>query len=676
MWQKLPKVRGAPVFQPKPLPPCDWKAPSTSDLPSLRGLKRISFDIETHDENLEELGPGTRRGSYVVGIALGTEDGRRWYFPTRHEGGGNMDEAQVKRWAHHELNNFDGEVIGAHIIYELEFMAMPEWDVTFRNTKGFHDVLLAEPLIDEWRRDGYSLDAVGTYHFGNAGRKATEMLEAAALCMGGWRTDRQVKSNLWRFPAAYVGAYGEGDADRPLRILEKQLAIIEKDRLSEVYDVERGLIPLLLAMRLRGVPVNMARAEEVNARMLTERDQCLARVRHLAGPQAELMAPESFANALRDRGLEIPLTAKTRKPSITKGWLKQYEGKDALVDAIQAGRRVEKIINTYTGTIARYAVNGRIYAEFPQLKGEDGGTIARFSSKSPNLQNQPARDEELGPLTRSVFEPEQGEVWERQDASQIEFRLLVNYSALAKDKYGQPLKGAEEARLAYTNDPTTDFHALTATILGVDPADSFVRKRVKNVNFGSVYFGGEETIARTMGCSVQEARDFLAKYHARLPFVRGIGIVAMDIARERGEIRTLLNRAQRFTLYEPRHQRVKPGDKKERKAQMLPYDEAVRTFGANNVQRAFCHAGLNRALQGSAADILKKGMLDIWRSGVCDVLGAPLVTVHDELGLSVPQTPSGNEAAAYARRCMETAIKLCVPLRVDYSQGANWGECK
>lgn len=1030
LWQALPKERGAPIFQPRPLPPCAWKAPT--ELPSLRGLKRISFDIETYDPDLIELGPGTRRGAYVVGLALGTEDGRRWYFPVRHQGGGNMDEAQVKRWAHEELNQYDGEIVGAHLLYDLEHMAMPEWNVTFPRVRGFHDVLLAEPLIDEWRPNGYSLDAVGGYHFGEEGHKRHETLFAAAINMGGWRTERQVKSNLWRLPAAYVGEYGEGDADLPLRILERQLPLIEKEELGAVYDVERGLLPLLLAMRLRGVPVNVARAEEVHERVLKERDKWLSEVKRLAGPQAELMAPASFAKALQDRGLQIPVTAKTKQPSVTKAWLKQYEGKDALVDAIQAGRRVDKIISTYTGNVLRYNIGGRIFAEFPQLKGENGGTIARFSSSKPNLQNQPARDEELGPLTRSIFEPESGEVWERQDAcltgdteiitidgikpirdlvlnpvpvlsaygaerlafnkvtraqcmgvrpvyeitlqngstvrcteehewidrwgkvietrnlrerrengssrqrfageclahvhtqnskyqtwcikslhnyvtahiliaeyeygpcpdgyevdhkdgdasnwargnlqylpisvnrghaasrwwnkatqeerdartkalvegqkvnrrsyegennpnygkkrpgvggrpkngsfapclicgkdvyskpsnpkefcsiacytasgrssqrkrekasrfaakvqpiinsieggptdiveelnrrgvptpsgrgkwwpttvtavmqntphnhrvvsvryagmepvyaltvedahtyvlanglvsgnSQIEFRILVHMAASAKDRTGRPLPGAEEARAAYATDPTTDFHALTATMIGVDPTDKIARKRVKSTNFGAVYMGGEETLARTIGCSLEEARAFLKTYHSKLPFVRQIGLIAMDTAKSRGYVRTLLGRRQRFTMWEPRGHINKGGGKQERKEHMMLYDEAVSTYGENGIQRAFCHAGLNRVLQGSAADILKKGMQDAWRAGVCDVLGAPLVTVHDELGWSVPPGDKhAEEAAAEARRSMENAIPLCLPLMVDYDQGPNWGACK
>lgn len=655
------------------LPDSDWKPPT--ELPTLkgRGIKRISFDCETHDEDLLTLGPGTRRGSYVVGIALGTDDGYRGYFPVRHEGGGNMDPDKVRAWAKSELNEFDGEVVGAHLLYDLEFMAMPEWGVTFKKAKGFHDILLAEPLIDEWRPHGYSMDDVADYHLNE--NKRHELLYAWGAA-NGWSSERQVKSNLWRAHSSFVGPYGEGDVDLPLRIFEKQEQELQAQGLQEVYDLERGLIPLLLAMRLRGVPVNVHRAEQVHEQMLTERKRWLEVLRqHARNPAADFFAVETFAPALVSRGLPVPRTAKKGKLSVTKPWLEQFRGKDALVDAVLAGRRVDKVISTYTSNILNYNIKGRIYAEFPQLKGERGGTIARFSSARPNLQNQPARDEELGPLTRSIFEPEEGEDFERQDESQIEYRLLVDTAAKTTDpRTRRPLDGAQEALAAYQNDPSTDFHKMAAEMVGVDPEDKILRKRVKNVNFCRVYMGGDDKIASTAGISIEEARTFAREYDKRMPFVRQLGMLAMNVAESTGYVKTLLGRRQRFTLFEQR--RLEKGlSKADRKKGMMLYDQAVETYGENNIRRAFCHAALNRILQGSAADVLKKALKDTWDSGICDVIGAPLITVHDENDWSVPRTPAAQEAIKEARHIMENTVKLRVPLKVDYDRGPNWGAC-
>jgi len=673
-WTAQPKDRMRQTFGLQPLPESDWTPPT--ELPSLAGVKRLSFDIETRDDDLKSLGPGSRRGSYIVGLAVGTDTGQRAYMPVRHEGGGNMDEAKVRAWAKEELNAFTGEVVGAHLLYDLEFMAMPEWGVTFKNARGFHDILLAEPLIDEWRPHGYSMDDVAEYHLGE--NKRHEILYAWGAA-NGWTSESKVKANLWRAHSSFVGAYGEGDVDLPLRIFAEQEKIIQEQGLQEVYDLERGLIPILLAMRLRGVRVNVARAETVHAQLVQERDKWVEEVRRLCGKRgADIWAPDSFAQCLEDRNLPVPRTAKKGKLSVTKQWLALHQGKDILVDAIQAARRVDKVISTYTGNILRHNVHGRIYAEFPQLKGEAGGTMARFASARPNLQNQPARDEELGPMTRSIFEAEEGEDFERQDESQIEYRLLVHFaSKTIHPKTKQPLNGAEEARQSYINDSKTDFHKMTAAMIGIDPNDEVLRKRVKNVNFCRVYMGGPKKIAQTAGISIEEAQSFSREYDAKLPFVRELGLLAMAMAEARGHVKTLLNRRQRFTLFEP-NDRATPGQdsKADRKKRMRLYDEAVTLYGGEgNIRRAFCHAALNRILQGSAADVLKKALKDTWDSGVCDALGAPLITVHDENDWSVPRTAQAQEAIKHARHIMESTVDLNVPLRVDWKRGANWGEC-
>lgn len=353
-------------------PETAWEAPQ--ELPSLRGVKRLAFDVETRDEQLKTLGPGVRRGGYVVGMAIGTDDGRRCYLPMRHEGGGNIDSDFVWAWARAELNAFDGELVGANLLYDLDYSA--EQGVTFPRVRRFYDVQVAEPLLDEHKVGEYNLEALARLYLKETKRE--QLLSEAAVAYGFGNTSTEIKSNLWRLPAKYVGAYGEGDADLPLRILPLQLEKLEKEGLLPLFDLESRLIPVLLAMRRRGVRVDVGRAEQVRARLVLERDQALAKLRQFAGPKAELMAAESFANALKDRGLQFPLTANTKKPSITQSWLKANAG-DPMVDSILDGRRVATIINTFVdGHILTHAVNGRIHCQFNQLKGDDSGTIARL----------------------------------------------------------------------------------------------------------------------------------------------------------------------------------------------------------------------------------------------------------------------------------------------------------
>ena len=388
------------------------------------------------------------------------------------------------------------------------------------------------------------------------------------------------------------------------------------------------------------------------------------KIRRIAGKQAEFMAPASFAQALIDRGLSVGKTPKSGEYSVTAGWLKANEG-DELVDAILAGRKINTMITTFIdGHVFGHTVNGRIHCEFVQLKDGEGGTGARFSSRNPNLQNIPARDEELAPLVRGLFLPDEGDDWERHDQSQMEYRLMVHYAR------GQ---GAAEARDQYRTNPETDFHKLCAEMLGADPNDHILRKRVKNANFAKTYGAQAPRLAATFGCSLEEAQEFVRVYERKLPFTKTTFEAVQRAAGERGYIRSILGRYARFPLWEPTDNSRRK--KKDRKP-ALPREAALAAYGSS-ISRAWTHKALNNLLQFSNADYIKKSMVDIWEAGLCDVgvLGAPLLQVHDELDYSVPRTARGNEAVREAKRLIEVAIPLRVPVMVEAQRGLTWGEC-
>ena len=652
-------VRHHPNQLPLITPDSSWVAPT--ELPSLRGLKRLAFDTETHDPQLDKLGPGTIRGDCdMVGMCLAVDDGRRWYLPIQHDGGGNLDKRLVLNWARAELNAFDGVVVGANLLYDLDVAY--NYGITFSNVRRFHDVQIAEPLLNE-NRFSYSLDSLARDYLND--EKHEDLLREAAVAYGFGTTNKDVKQNLWRLPARYVGPYGEGDAELPLKILDKQLAELERLGLSELFDLESKLIPILLAMRRRGVRVDVPGADEVRAKLVLVRDEALARVRRLAGPQAELMAPDSFAKALVDRGLPVGRTAKSKQYSITKEWLTEHAG-DALVDALSAGRKVNTIITTFIdGHVFNHAIRGRIHCQFKQLKGDDGGTGARFSSANPNLQNVPSRDEELAPLVRGLFLPDENEDWERHDQSQGEYRLQVHYARG---------RGAKEAREMYRNDPKTDFHKFCADMLGVDPEDKVLRKRVKNTNFAKSYGAQAKRLAVTFGISVPAAENFIKLYEEKLPFTKTTFDAAMKTAQEQGYVRSVLGRYARFPLWEPADNMYK---KRAERKSPLPEERARKEYG-ERIVRYGTYKALNNVLQFSNADYTKKTMVDVWDAGLCasDALGAFLLQVHDELDYSVPRTARGDEAAKEAQRLMEVAIKLRVPMMVDAQRGVTWGECK
>ena len=638
-------------------PESSWVAPD--ELPSLRGVPRISLDVETCDPNLRELGPGTVRGdAYICGMSLGTDDGRRWYLPMRHQGGGNLDEGMVLRWARDELNAFEGDVVGAKLIYDMDHL----WSVGVRMpmVRRFKDVQIAEVLLNEHRFE-YNLDALSKDYLGEG--KDETLLREAARALGLGDSDDSVKANIWRLPAAYVGPYGEADADRPLRIVDLQAAKLEAEGLTDLFDLECRLTPILLAMRRRGVRVDVSGVERVRDKLGRERDAIVAKVRRMAGPKAELMAPESLAQAFLDRGLPLARTAKSGQWSVTKDWLKANEG-DELVDLVQAGRKVNTVVTTFLDGHFSKTVNGRIHCEFLQLRDEDGGTGARLASRNPNMLNIPSRDEELAPLVRGLCLPEEGEDWERHDQSQMEYRLNVHFARG---------RGSDEARAMYRDEPKTDFHKMCADMLGVDPEDKLLRKRVKNMNFAKSYGALAPKLARTFGISVDEAKKFVALYEAKLPFTKTTFEAAQKVAGERGYVRSILGRYGRFPLWEPADNAYK---KRADRDPPLPHDRALQAYG-DRIIRANTYKALNNVLQYSNADYTKKAMVDIWEAGLCApyALGPFLLQVYDELDYSVPRTDVGDEAVREAKRLMETAIELRVPVMVEAERGKDWGEC-
>lgn len=638
----------------RPMPEMSWTPPHT--LPDLPRTGRLCVDVETKDPQLSELGPGVRRpGNYVIGIAIGTDDGRRWYFPMRHEGGGNLDERLVWMWAREELNAFRGTLVGANLSYDLDWLA--ENGVTFPLVECFDDVQVAEPLIDEWRYE-FNLDALSLDYLGE-GKEQGLLQQAAAI--QGWKTEKQIKSNLWRLPASYVGPYAEGDVDRPLRILPLQEKKMEAEELGTVWNIERRLIPILVKMTRRGVPVNLERAHRVREDLVRRRDEYVAEMRRLSSPKAELMIPESFVAALREKNLPIPLTAKTKAPSIKKEFFEKHAG-DPLVDAIANGRKLNTIINTFLdGHILGHQINGRIHCSWRQLKDDCGGTIARIASADPNLANVPSRDEEIGPLIRGIFEPEQGEKWQRDDMSQIEYRLGAHFGVGAN---------AEKVRQQYIDDPKTDFHKLAASMCGIDPEDKVARKRVKNINFAKGYGAQAPKLAFLMKCSIDEAKDFIARYDRDIPFMQKSFDAAKNWADKHGFVRSILGRRQHFNLWVPRK---KDWDNP---ARPLRYEEAVQQYG-HAIERYKSYAAWNRKMQSSNADIMKKAMVDGYKAGICadDALGTYLVTVYDELDVSVPPTPRGDEAGKELTRIIRDAVTLKVPILVESDRGDNWGAC-
>ena len=611
-----------PVFTPQ----TEWVPPES--FPDLSQYEEISIDLETKDPDLKTMGSGSITGrSEIVGIALAVE-GWSGYYPIAHEGGGNLDKKKVMDYFRTILN-YPSTKIFHNAMYDVCFIRAAGLKINGRIV----DTMIAGSLVDE-NRFRYDLGSMGRDYVGK-GKNEAVLAETAAI----WGVD--AKSEMYKLPAIYVGEYAERDAELTLDLWQQMKQEIQHQDIEAIFNLETELFPCLVDMRFLGVRVNVEGANQLKHKLLTEEKECLQKVKKETGVDTQIWAARSIAQVFQKLNLPFDRTEKTNSPSFTKNFLKNHP--HPIVKHIARAREINKAHTTFIDTILKHEHKGRIHAEINQLRSDQGGTVTgRFSYNNPNLQQIPARNKELGPLIRSLFIPEEGCQWGVFDYSQQEPRLVVHYASLQK------MYAVNDVLDAY-QDGNADFHQIVAEMAQIP------REQAKTINLGLFYGMGKNKLQAELGVSKEKANDLFRQYHSRVPFVKQLMDSVMARAQDRGKVRTLLGRLCRFHLWEPNQFGIhKP----------LPHDAALAEHGPG-IRRAFTYKALNKLIQGSAADMTKKAMINIHKEGI-----TPHIQVHDELDISV------SDNADKIKEIMESAVELEVPNKVDYESGPNWGTIK
>ena len=268
----------------------------------------ISFDVESNDPYLTSKGPGYVRGdAYVCGVAIGTEAGFRRYYPVAHENSGrNLSKRAVFGWLK-EVLDLPVPKVGANLLYDLE--ALHFSGVPVRGP--FYDVQNAEALLDETRFT-YSLESIAQDRL-REGKEQSVMLKWLEQAFGKGETN--IKKNIWRAPPEVVGPYAESDVDLPLRLLALQRKQLEQENLWELFELESKLVPMLLAMRIRGVPVDIKHTEKLLARLDQTYNDSIDHITQQVGIKPDIWAADSIAKIFDSVGIEYPRTPKTGAPS-------------------------------------------------------------------------------------------------------------------------------------------------------------------------------------------------------------------------------------------------------------------------------------------------------------------------------------------------------------------------
>lgn len=608
----------------------EWLPPQT--FPNLSDAKEIAIDLETCDPNMESMGPGwPRNDGYIVGYAVAV-DGWSGYYPVAHGGGGNLDRRIVERWIRDVLAT-PADKIMHNAAYDLGWLRASGFTVNGT----IYDTMLAAPLLDE-NRFSYSLNALGFDYLKEI--KSEQGLKEAAGDFG-----VHPKKELWKLPAMHVGEYAEQDAALTLKLWHHFKALMRADEVESIFQLETEVLPVLVDVTLKGIRFNREQCEKKMHEMRRKEADILKYLKEQAGMQVDIWAAQSIATAFDRVGIQYPKTANGA-PSFTKSFLDNHE--HPMARMILEAREFNKTYGTFLEPYLKHsAKDGRIHTHFNQMRNEDGGTVTgRLSAASPNLQQVPARHEIIGPMVRGLFLPEEGQLWAANDFSSQEPRLLVHYATLLD------LPGAEKMAEAYRNDPNTDFHQMVADLAGIK------RKAAKTIGLGLMYGMGKAKLAGSLELPMDEASELIGVFHQKVPFLRGTVDAVMrriDHPASGGSIRTLLGRKCRFPLWEPTEWGVNKA---------LPREQAIMEYGSR-IKRAGTYKGLNRLIQGSAADQTKAGMVALAKAGF-DIR----LQVHDEIALSV----NTREEAVEAANIMANAVRLEVPSRVDVETGPSWGE--
>jgi DNA polymerase I-like protein with 3'-5' exonuclease and polymerase domains len=610
----------------------EWVPPQS--FPDLSEAKEIAIDLETCDPNLKQFGPGwPRKDGYIIGYAVAI-DGWSGYYPIAHEGGGNLDKRLVEAWIT-EIMLLPCPKVMHNAAYDLGWL----WASGFKVEGKIIDTMIAAGLVDE-NRFSYALNSLGFDMLKEV--KSEEGLKRAAADFG-----VDPKSEMWRLPAMFVGPYASQDAALTLKLWHHLEILIRQEEIESIFELETEVLPILTGMTFRGIRFDREGAKKLIVDMQKKEKQMMTYIRKEAGVPVDMWAAASIAKAFDKLGIDYPKTDKGA-PSFTKSFLESCE--HPIAKAIVEVREINKTYNTFLQPyLDASEATGRIHSHISQLRGETGGTVTgRLSMNQPNLQQVPARHPIIGPMIRGLFLPEEGQLWAANDFSAQEPRLLVHYSSLLE------LPGAEKMAEAYREDPDTDFHQMVADMAGI------TRSQAKTIGLGLMYGMGKSKLAVSLDLQVDEASELIAQFHAKVPFLKGtIAAVQkrIEYPASGGSIRTLLGRKCRFPLWEPMAWGLNKA---------LPYEEAAAKYGTQ-IKRAMTYRGLNKLMQGSAADQTKKAMVELHKAGFTMML-----SVHDEIALSVDTKEEAESAAEIMRSC----VSLEVPSKVDVEVGDTWGSAE
>ena len=667
--------------------------PQLTDL-DLTDIDTIAIDLETYDPNLKTKGSGAiRKDGFVCGIAIATKK-QTLYFPIAHNMTDNLNTPKTWKFLNEKVFKNKGlRKIFHNAMYDVCWIRsatgeMPQGSLL--------DTMIAASVIDETRMK-YSLDSISKDYLKESKYKYDLTAKVLDWSSG---TIKDPMANMHKLPYHLVKDYAEQDVNLTLKLWE----LFDKKYLDEVlytktkadgsqefktcrkiFQLETKLFPCLVDMKFKGVKIDVEKAKVLGKWLDKRRDNLLKIIKKHTGIDVQIWAASSIKNLLDHQKItDYKKTPKSGLPQLPKDYLKTH--KNRFLRMIVKTRECDKGKNTFVEGLLDFVHKGRIHADINQIRSDQGGTVTgRFSMSNPNLQQIPAKGN-LGRRMRELFIPDEGCVWGSFDYSQQEPRLVVHYALktyiYSDDEKEIPLnliQSLEKLEEAY-KEKDVDFHQTVADMANIP------RTTAKTINLGLFYGMGKIKLQKELKLDRDAATKLFNTYHIKAPFVRQLSQDLIQFAEEHKLLFTLEDRFCRFNKWETRNREwnnkinryepvpilTKENAEKEFKVELLDKfkdhiaDNYMKDFDSY-YKPAFTYKALNRLIQGSAADMTKRAMVNLYEKGIL-----PQIQIHDELCLSI----KNDKEAAMVKDIMKTAIPLIVDNKVNYKKGSSWGNIK
>ena len=505
-----------------------------------------------------------------------------------------------------------------------DYILLKQAGITMQNIK--YDISIAAYLINS-NLNAYKVEDI-----------ARDYLSYDITVLDQKENDSNVQTSLFD-EVAEVDVPSEKDIAKAyviyksIEILSEKLKEIEAEKLF--YEIEMPCVEVLADMQWEGIFIDEKELIKFGGKLKKKLEELTIDIYEAAGEEFNINSPKQLGVILFEK-MKLPIMKKTKSGYATDvETLEKLRPFSSIIDKILEYRQVQKLNSTYVEGMIPHIneKTGRIHTTFHQTVTATG----RLSSSDPNLQNIPTRTE-LGKKLRKVFKAEDGKIFLDADYSQIELRVLAAVSG--------------DANMVEAFKEGIDIHTSTASKIfdvPIDEVSKQLRSKAKAVNFGIVYGISDFGLSEQVGINIKEAKKYIEQYLDKYSGIKNYMSEIVESTKKKGYVSTLLGRRR----YIP---------------ELQSSNYMVRKFGER--------AAMNTPIQGTAADIIKIAMVNVYKALKENNLKSKIVLqIHDEL-LIETLLEEKEKVREILKSCMENAIKLEVPLNVEVEEGKNWLQAK